>query len=66
MYDTLEYTTRTDDMESNVKWACFTWEGVYYEIRATLDSEGNVDNTQTLQDCKDCLEMMANQEEIHT
>jgi hypothetical protein len=45
-------------MEPDHIWACFTWEGVYYETGAVLDSEGNVDNTQTLTKCKNTLHYM--------
>lgn len=65
MYDTLGYTIRTDDMESDVKWACFEWDGIYHEIRPILDSDGNIDDTQTLQECKDFLESIADPEETY-
>ncbi len=60
MYDSLTFTTRNDDMEPDHIWACFTWEDVYYEIGVVLDSEGNVDNTQTLTKCKNFLHYMLN------
>ena len=60
MYDSLTFTTRNDDMEPDHIWACFTWESVYYETGAVLDSEGNVDNVQTLTKCKNFLHFMLN------
>lgn len=66
MYESLTFTTRTDDMEADVKWACFEWDGIYHEIRPILDSEGNVDNLQTLQECKDFLESQTNDTEVYT
>lgn len=55
MYDSLTFTTRNDDMEPEHIWACFTWEGVYYETGAILDSEGNVNNESTLNKCRNVL-----------
>lgn len=55
-YSSLNFTIKVDEMDSNVKWATFTWENVYYEISPIIDSEGNVDNTATKQECIDYLE----------
>ena len=41
-------------METDHIWACFTWED-NYETGVVLDSEGNVDNAQTLTKCKNTL-----------
>ena len=64
MYDSLTFTTRNDDMETDHVWACFTWESVYYETGAVLDSEGRVDNTQTLTKCKNVLHYFLNRPDL--
>ena len=43
MYDSLTCTIKDDEMQPEIKWARFTWGGIIYEVRAALDSEGNVD-----------------------
>ena len=63
MYETLTCTIKTDEMDSTVKWARFTWKGIIYEVRAALDSEGNVDEAASLQECIDFLESIADPEE---
>ena len=50
-------------MDSTVKGARFTWNSIIYEVRAALDSEGNVDEVASLQECIDFLESIADPEE---
>ena len=63
MYESLTCTIKNDEMEPTIKWARFTWNGVVYEVRAALDSSGNVDETASLQECKDYLESIADEGE---
>ena len=63
MYELLTCTIKTDEMDSTVKWARFTWNSIIYEVRAALDSEGNVDEVASLQECIDFLESIADPEE---
>ena len=60
---TISYTIKTDVMDDSVKWASFTHDGVYYEIRATLDSNGDVDDTKTQEDCQDYIELKQDEAE---
>tara|TARA_B100000900_G_scaffold393125_1_gene389280 strand:- start:745 stop:942 length:198 start_codon:yes stop_codon:yes gene_type:complete len=64
MYDSLTCTIKDDEMQPEIKWARFTWGGIIYEVRAALDSEGNVDEVASLQECKDYLELEASWEEL--
>jgi len=58
MYNDLTFTIKNDEVDASIKLACFTYDNIYYEIRAVV-VDGNVDNTATLQECKDLLELNA-------
>ena len=62
MYNDLTFTVKNDEVDTNIKLACFTYDNIYYEIRAIV-VDGNVDNTATLQECKDLLELNAQWDE---
>lgn len=62
MYNHLTFTIKNDEVDTSIKLACFTYDDIYYEIKAIV-VDGNVDNTATLRECKDFLESIAQWDE---
>ena len=60
---TISYTIKTDVMDGTTKWASFTHNGIYYEVKAVLDSNGDVDDTKTQEDCQDYVELQQDEAE---
>ena len=60
---TISYTIITDVMDGTTKWASFTNNGIYYEVKAVLDSNGDVDDTKTQEDCQDYVELQQDEAE---
>ena len=50
-------------MDGTTKWASFTHDGIYYEVKAVLDSNGDVDDTKTQEDCQDYVELQQDEAE---
>ena len=60
---TISYTIKTDVMDGTTNWASFTHDGIYYEVKAVLDSNGDVDDTKTQEDCQDYVELQQDEAE---